>query len=82
MLAGDVAVIDRLDRPPLILLDAAALAHPGGAGAGKPLLDVDGRVGIGIGPGGVVDRHRRLAGCFGEHDLAHRDAQIGVGIGP
>src|SRR6202034_3884289 len=76
MLAGGVAVIDRLDRAALILFDSAALAHPVGARAGKALLDVDrGRV-IGVGAGGIVDRERRLAPGGAERDLAQRHAQV------
>ncbi len=63
MLAGDVAVVDRLDRAAFIFLDAAALAHPFDAGAGKPLLDVDSDIGIRIGAGRIVDRHRRSRGA-------------------
>src|SRR5262249_25782807 len=33
MLATGIAVIDRLDRPPVIVLDAAALLYPGDAAA-------------------------------------------------
>ena len=81
VLAADIAVVDRLDRAALIGLDPAALLHPGGAPARKALLDVDGRVGIGIGAGGVVDRNRRLARARLERDLAHGDAQLGRRIG-
>src|SRR6476659_9711544 len=31
VLAGDIAIVDRLDRPALIFLDPAALLHPGDA---------------------------------------------------
>ena len=51
-------------------------------GALEALLDVDRDVVVGVGAGGVVDRQRRLAGAFREHDLAHRHAQVRRGVGP
>jgi hypothetical protein len=80
MLAADIAVVDRLDRPALIFLDAAALTHPFDPRARKPLLHVDDRVRIGIGPGRVVDRQRRLARAFRQRDLTQRHAQVGRGF--
>ena len=62
MLARDIAVIDRLDRPAFIFLDAAALLHPFRARARQARFHVDRDRGIGIRPGGVVERQRRLAG--------------------
>ena len=62
MLAGDVAVVDRLDRPALVFLDAAALLDPFDARALEALLDVDGDIVVGIEAGRIVDRQRRLAG--------------------
>ncbi len=81
MLAGDVAVVDRLDRAAVILLDAAALTHPSDARARKALLDVDWRVGLGIDAGGVIDPHRLLAGALRQRDLAQRHAQLGRRVG-
>ena len=81
MLAADVAVVDRLDGAALVFLDAAAFAHPGGAPARQAALDVDHSVGIGVGPGRIVDRHRRLAGGRIKHDLAQRHFQVGRGVG-
>src|SRR6516225_8598470 len=81
VLAADIAVVDGLDRTPLVVFDAAALAHPCGARARQPLLDVDRHVGIGIGAGGVVNRNRRLGGGLGEHDLAHGHTQLGRRVG-
>src|SRR5690606_16391973 len=81
VLAGDVAVVDRLDRAAFIFLDAAALLHPGDARALETLLDVDGDVVVGVGAGGVVDRQRRLARAFRQRDLADRHAQVGRGVG-
>ena len=43
VLAGDVAVVDRLDRAAVVFLDAAALLDPFDAGALQPVLDVDRR---------------------------------------
>ncbi len=82
MLAGDVAVVDRLDRPAVVLLDAAAFFHPLDAGAGEALLHVDRHVRIGIDAGGVVDRQRRLAARRIERDLAHRHAQFRRSVRP
>src|SRR5262249_272131 len=76
-LAADITVVYGLDRTPLVVLDPAAFAHPCGARAREPLLDVDRHVGIGIGAGGVVNWNRRLRGGPGERDLAHRPAQRG-----
>ena len=81
MLAADVAVIDRLDRPALVLLDAAALAHPGGAGARQALFHVDLCLRVGVGAGGIVDRNRRLAGRGIKRNLAQRHFQIGRRLG-
>ena len=76
MLAGDVAVIDRLDRAAVIFLDAAALLHPLDAGALEALLDVDRHVVVGVHAGRIVDRQRRLARGRIERDLAQRHAQV------
>ena len=81
MLAGDVAVVDRLDRAAVIFFDAAALANPSDARARKALLDVDRGVGLGIDAGGVVDPHRLLAGTLRQRDLAQRHAQIRRRVG-
>ena len=76
MLAGDIAVVDRLDRAAVIFLDAAALLDPFDAGALEALLDVDHGVVVGIDAGRIVDPHRLLAGTFRQRDLAQRHAQI------
>ena len=81
MLAGDVAVVDRLDRAAVVLFDAAALLHPLNARARKALLDVDRRVGLGIDAGGVIDPHRLLAGTLRQRNLAQRHAQLGRRVG-
>ena len=81
VLAGGVAVVDRLDRAAFVFLDAAALLHPFDAGALEALLDVDDDVVVGVGTGGVVNGKRRFAGAFGEHDLADRHAEVGRGLG-
>jgi hypothetical protein len=82
VLAADIAVVHGLDRTPVVLLDPAAFAHPCGARAREPLLDVDGHIGIAVGAGGVVNRNRRLGCGLGERDLAHRHAQLGRRVGP
>ena len=82
VLAGDVAVVDRLDRPAFIFLDPAALLHPGDAVARKSLLHVDRHVRVGVGTRGVIDRQRWLAGRRVERNLADRYAQFGRGLGP
>ncbi len=61
MLAGGVAVVDRLDRPALIFLDATTLSDPLSADAAEPVLDVNRHIAVGVGAGGVIDRQRRLA---------------------
>ena len=81
MLAGGVAVIDRLDRPAVIFLDAAALLHPCDARALETRLDVDRHIVVGIGPGRIVDPHRLLAGTFRERNLAQRHAQVRRRVG-
>ena len=82
MLAADIAVVDRLDRPAFVLLDAAAFLHPFDAGAGEALLHVDGHVRIAVHARRVVDRQRRFARRRIEIDLAHRHAQFRRRIGP
>ena len=81
MLAGRVAVIDRLDRPAVIFLDAAALLDPCDARALQPRLDVDRHIVVGVRPGRIVDPHRLLAGTFRERNLAQRHAQVRRRIG-
>ena len=76
MLVADAAIVLRLDDAAFILLDAAALAHPLDPRARQPGIDVDRRIGIGVGAGRIVDRHRRLGGSFRQHHLAHGNAQI------
>ena len=66
----------------VIFLDAAALLHPGDARARQALLDVDRHVRIGVGPGGVVDRQRRLAGLASARSrAAARAGRAPVGRG-
>ena len=76
VLAGGVAVVDRLDRAAVIFLDAAALLDPFDAGALEPLLDVDRRIVVGIDAGRIVDRQRRLARRRIERDLTQRHPQV------
>ena len=57
-----VAVVDRLDRPAVIFLDAAALEHPGAARARQALATSIATAGIGVGAGRVVDPHSRFGG--------------------
>jgi len=78
MRSSNVAVVFRLDAASVIFLDAAAFFHPGGAMPCEAGIDVDRDIRIGVGAGGVIDRQVRLAGIFGEHDLAKRHAQIGA----
>ena len=81
VLARDVAVVLRLDVAAGVLLDAAALAHPGLADARQALFHVDGGVRVGVGAGGVVDAEGFLGGALGERDLAERHAHVGVALG-
>ncbi len=76
MLVADPAIVLRLDDAAVIRLDAAALAHPFDPRAREPGIDVDRRIGIGVGAGRIVDRHRRLGGSFRQHHLAHGNAQL------
>ena len=82
VLAADIAVVDRLHRAAVILLDAAALLHPGEAGARQAALDVDRRVRIGVRAGRVIDRDRRLAGGSIERDFAQRHLEVGRRVRP
>ena len=76
VLAADIAVVDRLHRAAVILLDAAALLHPVEASARQAALDVDRRVRIGVRAGRVIDRDRRLAGGSIERDFAQRHLEV------
>src|SRR5690606_39634537 len=68
-------------------LGVATLLDPAGAQRRQPAGQVDPRVGIGVGAGGVVDRERGvlLAAEDGrrarQFDLAHRYAQVGARAG-
>src|SRR4029077_15614876 len=64
VLAGDVAVIDRLDRPAVIFLDAAAFLDPCDARALQAALDVNRDIVVGVRPGRIVDPYRLLTGTF------------------
>ena len=82
MLAGDIAVVDRLDRAAVILLDAAALLAPIATRARvRPFSTSIAGVGLGIDAGGIIDPHRLLAGTLRQRDLAQRHAQIGRRVG-
>ena len=82
MLAADIAVVDRLDGPAFVLLDAAALLHPVDARAGEALLHVDGHVRIAVHARRIVDRQGGSPERRIEIDLAHRHAQFRRRIGP
>ena len=64
-------------------LGVVALLDPGLADLGQTLANIDGRLRVGIGPGGVVDRDRRvlfsaeIGRGVGQGDLAHGHADIG-----
>ncbi len=81
VLARDVAVVLRLDIAANVFLDAAALAHPGGADAGQAFLDVDGGVSIGVRAGRIVDAEGFFGRAFAQRDLAERHAHVGVTLG-
>ncbi len=74
--ARHVAVVLGPDVAALVGLDAAAFADPGFADARQALLDVDGRVGIGVGTGGIVHAEGFLARFRRERDLAEGHAHI------
>ena len=82
VLAGRIAVIDRLDRAAVIGLDAAAFLDPFDAGARQTLFQVERGVGVGVGAGRIVDRNRRLAGGGIERNLAQRHFQVGRSVRP
>src|SRR5208337_4196034 len=75
--SSSLSVVDRLDRTAVIFLDAAALLHPCDAGALEAALDVDRDVVVGVRPGRVVNRQRRLARTGIERNLPQRHAQVG-----
>ncbi len=77
VLAGDVAVVDRLDRTAVIFLDAAALLYPRDAGALQTLLDVDRDIVVGVDAGRIVDPHRLFARALRQRNFAKRHAQVG-----
>ena len=77
MLVADTAVVLRLDVAAFVIRNAAALAHPRGAGPRQTFLHIDRDVRIGIGARRVIDRHRRLGGRLRQHDLPHRHPQVG-----
>ena len=70
VLAGGIAVVLRLDVASGIGLDVAALGDPWSANARQALLDVDLGIGLGVGPGWVIDAERRLAARFVQRDFA------------
>ncbi len=76
--AGNKTIVLRLHMAALIGLHIAARLHPGLADARQTLFNLDQRVRIGIGTGGIIDCHRRLAGARVHGDLAHGHANTGV----
>ena len=81
MLPAHPPVVLILDATTRIVFHAAALSHPGGAHARKSVLNVDGRVGIAVGSGRVVDGKWRLAGGLGEQDFAYGTRRSGAASG-
>jgi hypothetical protein len=80
VLAGDVAIVDRLDRPAFILLHAAAFFHPFDARTLQALFHIGRHIRIGVRTRRVIDRQRRLARRCIERDLAQRNAQVWRGL--
>ncbi len=77
-LAGDEAIVLRLDQPTLVTLDIAARDDPFLPQARQAALDICLHVDVGVRPRRIVDRDRRLAGGRMHGDLAHRHAQAGM----
>ncbi len=76
--AAGQAVVLGLHLAAEIALDVAARLDPRAAQLGQAGVDVDRRVGVGVGAAGIVDADRRLVRARLEHDLAHGDAQVRV----
>ncbi len=76
LLGGDVAVIGGGDSTAGDLLEAACV-EPGATRLDEAGIEIDLRVGLGEGAGGVVEAHRRL-GIGRQHDLAEGHAHLGM----
>ena len=75
---AELAVILGLDLAPVYKASTSPARHdPVAAQRGKACIDVDMGLRVGIGAGGVVDPHRRLAAL--KIDLAHRNTDAGAG---
>ncbi len=75
-LAGRKAVILRFDVTPVVSGDIATGHDPVVTQARQTLFNQNGMRGIGIGPGGIVDRDRRFARRRVHGDFAHRHANM------
>jgi len=75
--AAGQAVVLGLDLAAEVALDVAARLDPWAAELGKAGVDVDRRGGVGVRAAGVVDADRGLVRGRLEHDLAHRDSEVG-----
>ncbi|MNK41665.1 hypothetical protein D3C87_603360 [compost metagenome] len=74
--AGGKAVILRLDVPAIISLDIAPRYDPLVTQTRQTLFNQNGMGRVGIGTGGIIDRHRRFARRRMDGDLAHRYADM------
>ena len=72
-----LAIVLGLHLAAVVSLDIAARHDPVAAQLGQAGVDVDQRIGVGIGAGGVVDADRGLAAF--QIDLAHGDADAAAG---
>ena len=79
MIRRHIAVVLGLDRARLHFGEVAGF-DPSLAHRLQALSEVDRCVAFGIGPGRIVDPHRRLA-RIGERDLAKRNADVGAAFG-
>ena len=75
-IGAELTVILRLDFARVIFLYIAAFELPFAAQRGETLADIDLRIGIGVGAGGVVDADRRLASRGLKVDLAHGNLAV------
>ena len=75
---GDAAVVLRLHLAALDDLGIAARDHPGVAGAGEALFDVDDGGGVGVGARRVVDGDGRFVGGGVQRHLAEGHADVRV----
>ena len=80
MFAPGAAIILRLHLAAVILLDVSPLFNPRRARARETLFNVNRHRRIGVGAGGVIDRHGRLVRRGVKIDLAYGHADVFVQV--